>query len=193
MSIARKLYPNSPTQGIMELRMGPTTPVFVFNVVVPKPFDWTEESYEPPEDTDALPKPASVSGLARGAYHYSYGASVAGIASALQAEVGLTFAELKLRFTAGMQLTLAGLQWLMSWTWQPSDSSVIGANVGVSVEGVMLRLELGILRQKLIVPIALSPHNDHSLALYVTVTPTVLLMLGYHFVMRPRRRVQRIA
>jgi len=40
-------------------------------------------------------------------------------------------------------------------------------------------------------PIVLSPEKNETLALYSIIIPSTALALGYHFILKPRRRAQR--
>jgi DnaJ family protein C protein 11 len=52
-------------------------------------------------------------------------------------------------------------------------------------------VRLSYLRQKWTLPIVLSPENNETLAFYSIIIPSTALALGYHFVLKPRRRAQR--
>lgn len=40
-------------------------------------------------------------------------------------------------------------------------------------------------------PITLTPERDLNLALYTVLVPSTVVVVGYHFFLKPRRRAQR--
>lgn len=82
----------------------------------------------------------SVSGFGVGVRYWSCGITLAGLASCLRAEWGLTFVELALQVKLGLELGLLGLKVLLTGTWE-GESSGIAASVGLNAEGVSMRLK----------------------------------------------------
>ncbi|KAH7926250.1 DnaJ-domain-containing protein [Leucogyrophana mollusca] len=195
VSYTRRLFRHSPTEGsITWNKTGDQVGFIEINVHSPEPFDFTpSEDFVLKTDNmnaDMDNQPGSISGFGVGAHSWSYGVTVAGLSSCLKAEWAVTFFELALQLKAGIELGFAGAAYMLTGVWT-NQQGAIATSVGLSTQGVLMRLELKYMHQKWTLPITLSPEYDEALALYSVVVPSTALILGYHFILKPRRRSQR--
>ncbi|KIJ61429.1 hypothetical protein HYDPIDRAFT_31300 [Hydnomerulius pinastri MD-312] len=196
LSFGRRLFRDSLTQGSAAWTYTPASPAgrLELSVFTPKPFDLTSpEDFVHTGDRAnyySNNRPGSTTGFAAGVQTWSYGLVLSGIDSCITTEFSVSFVELALRLKASVEVGLRGAAYFLSAKWS-GEKSAFSTGVGVGNKGVMLRFELSYLQQKWMLPITLSPDNDQSLALYTVVLPSTALALGYHFILKPRRRTQR--
>ncbi|KIJ14593.1 hypothetical protein PAXINDRAFT_169736 [Paxillus involutus ATCC 200175] len=195
-SFGRRLFRDSLTQGSAAWTYTPGSPAgrLELSVYSPKPFDLTS-----PEDFTHTGgranyffnnRPGSTTGFAAGVQAWSYGLVLSGIDSCLTTEYSVSFVELALHLKASVEIGLRGIAYLLTAKWS-GEKSAFSTTVGVGNRGVIMRFELWYLQQKWMLPITLSPDNDQTLALYTAVIPSTALAVGYHFFLKPRRRMQR--
>jgi len=112
------------------------------------------------------------------------------LGSHLKASIAYTFSELALEAKLSIELALTGLALMLTGTWE-NESSAISTGVGLNAQGVIMKLDLAYLGQRLSLPVVLSQDYDATLALCTAVIPSTVFVLGYHFYLKPRRRTQR--
>lgn len=134
-SLSRRFFRDSLTEGTIILNTGPQTQL-TFNVVSPKPFDFTSDRGPKKLVTN---RAGSISGFGVGVRYWSYGATLAGLLSCLRAEWGVTFTELALQVKLGLELGLLGLGILLTGAWD-GESAGVAASVGLNAEGVSMKL-----------------------------------------------------
>ncbi|KDQ60178.1 hypothetical protein JAAARDRAFT_205188 [Jaapia argillacea MUCL 33604] len=192
VSLSRQLFPKSALEGVISLSSGPQ-PHFAINIVSPKPFDLTSSRTFDDDDSDAHSHTRLFySPLAKGMTYWSYGATVAGLATGLRGEWGVTFAELAVQLKMGLELGFGGLSCLLTGTWSGEEDSEVSTSVGLGQNGVFFRLDLAYLGQRLSVPVTLSTDYDGRLALWTAVLPSTAFVLGYQFILKPMTRKKRI-
>ncbi|RDB30274.1 DnaJ subfamily C member 11 [Hypsizygus marmoreus] len=188
VSMSRRLFRARPETAAFELNLG-SQPHFVVNLISPSMF-----GFKPAHGTDGSSErqsPPSVSGLEFGTTHRMFGLSFESFFPKLVAEWGVTFTELALQLKLGLQYGLEGLSWVCSGTWSSPTTSFTAAT-HLNVMGVVLSLELLHLQQQIKIPIILSVDYEPRLALWTVFLPSTALALSYHFVLKPRRRRQRL-
>ncbi|KAI8986702.1 DnaJ-domain-containing protein [Trametes punicea] len=193
VSLARRLFPKSPMQGVLELGMtsvGPKITAAVASSTFHDSLDSGEMDEEPESGSSAFRAP-SVSGLAYYTSEWQFGFDLAGPASGLNGRYALSFHELGVHIQTVLRLGLAELMWLFGGEWRGTNAAV-GANVSASTGGVTLRVDATYFGQTLTLPIVLSRELDNSLAFWTAVLPSTAFALVYYFRIRPRRRKQRI-
>jgi DnaJ family protein C protein 11 len=215
--ISRRFFRDSLTEGTLGLSLDP--PHVTIHVVSPTSFGLTSELCDTSDEIpDMVSRPGSVSGFGVGERYVSYGLTLTGGNTTVRTEWGVTFAELALQVKLALELGFAGLAWMLTGTWT-SKTSQVSASVGLAFEGVFLRLEfvltffsplvvngscfgsflgdvhisLAYLEQRLSIPVFLSRDADAALALCTAIVPSTAFVLGYHFILKPRRRAQRAA
>lgn len=57
----------------------------------------------------------------------------------------------------------------------------------------MTYYSLAYLEQRMSLPIILSHHHNPIMALCTVVVPSTAMVIGYHFILKPRRRAKRLA
>ena len=175
------------------------------------PFDLSHEADTTPSASKTTRlRPPSKSGLARGAYYYGLGISLTGILPGINAEYGITFAELGLELKAAAQFVVGrGLSTVVSGAWEGENKGA-DAEVSLSPMGVQLKLGCGIyhfcfwtlinqrhdrfayLTHRMELPILVSHDNDTEVAFWTTLVPTTVLALTYHFILRPMEHKRRM-
>ncbi|KAH7882365.1 hypothetical protein F5I97DRAFT_1931555 [Phlebopus sp. FC_14] len=196
VSFGRRLFRDSLTQGSGTWTYTPGSPTgrLELSLYSPNPFDLTSpEDYAhtgPRADYNLNNGPGSTSGFAAGVRTWSYGLTLSGLDSCIKTEFSIFFIELAVRLKASIEVSLRGAAYFLTAKWT-GERTAVATSVGVGNRGVLLRFELSYLQQKWILPITLSPDNDHNLALYTVMVPSTALALGYHFILKPRRRAQR--
>ncbi|KAG1731597.1 uncharacterized protein EDB91DRAFT_711776 [Suillus paluster] len=195
ISFSRRLFRHASTVGTVAWTFSPLAMgSFQFDIHSPQPFDFSspENSVLHAERMNAefTNKPGSASGFGVGLRTWSYGFQLSGVNSCIKTEWSIWFFELSLRLKAGIEIGFRGLAYLVTATWT-SANTAISTSFGVSTGGLIIRLELDYLHQKWILPITLSPVRNQILEFFSAVVPSTALVLGYHFVLKPRRRLQR--
>ncbi|KAF7974873.1 hypothetical protein HWV62_11131 [Athelia sp. TMB] len=190
-NLTRRLSRDSLTDGRLTARIG-RNPRVSLNITTPIGFDFTGKRKASKTKGDPSHGAGSVSGLAVGTRYFSWGVTLAGLSSNLGANVVYTFTELALQARLSLEYGLGGLAMVLRGEWEGETSSV-AAGVGLSKQGVMLNLELTYLEQQLYLPIVLSQEYDAALGLCTAVLPSAAFVLGYHFILKPRRRAERAA
>ncbi|KIL63513.1 hypothetical protein M378DRAFT_25009 [Amanita muscaria Koide BX008] len=189
LTLSRRLFPHRHERGVLSIHAA-QHPQLAFNVLLPSPFSlaaFSDGERPPPGSV-----PPSVSGLAYGAIHKSFGIVFNSVLPKLVGETGVTFTELSLQLKIGFELGLEGLTWLFTGSWS-NESSEITATTMLNPVGVVLKLDLAYLEQHLTLPVILSHQHSPTIALCSVVVPSTALVLGYHFILKPRRRSQRLA
>ncbi|RDX54743.1 DnaJ-domain-containing protein [Lentinus brumalis] len=193
VAIFRRLFPNSPTQGSLEVSLNPSGPAISIGVTSSAFHDTSLESTlddEPPYVEPSVRAPSS-SGLALYSSDWQIGFDLAGISSGLSGRYGITLLELGVHLQTVLRLGLTGLTWLVGGEWRGPNAAV-GANVSVNPDSVVLRLDASYHGQALSLPIILSHEHNEALGFWTAVLPCTALGLFYYFDLRPRRRKERI-
>ncbi|KAG6334910.1 hypothetical protein ID866_4181 [Astraeus odoratus] len=193
ISFGRRLFRDSLTQGSASWTYSPQRPGgnLELSVFSPRQFDFgSVDDYVDATERAIFSGPGSISGFGTGVRTWSYGLTLAGLNSCIKAEFSLFFHELSLRLKASAELGLRKIAYIVSAKWI-GQRSAFGTGVGLSTEGVILRFQLTYLEQKWTLPITLTSEYDPSVALYTILIPSTVLVVGYHFVLKPRRRAQR--
>ncbi|KAF8633059.1 hypothetical protein AX15_001536 [Amanita polypyramis BW_CC] len=190
LTLSRRLFPNRHGRGILSLHIA-QQPQLAFNVVFPSPFS-SGMSYGIHENAPPGSLPPSISGLAYGAFHRSVGLVFNSILPKFVGEAGVTFSELSLQLKIGFELGLEGLSWVFNGSWSNESAEIAAATI-LNPMGVVLKLDLAYLEQRLSLPIILSQQHSPFIALCTVVVPSTAMVIGYHFVIKPRRRAQRLA
>lgn len=193
LAFSRRLFPHSPLEGTVSFSTSSTVPILSVSLFSGHVFDHTPEASIPPAllGTDPTFRPPSKDGLSVGTTFWNVQASLAGLMSGLGAEWGVVLSELGLRLKIVFQFGLAGLNWSFGGEWRRGDNS-LGSSVALGLRGVILRLDAGFLGQQVSLPIVLSDEHNMRLALCTTVMPSTALVFTYWFVLRPRRRRERL-
>ncbi|KAF8634816.1 hypothetical protein AX17_004068 [Amanita inopinata Kibby_2008] len=191
LSLARRLFPRRYERGVLSLHVG-QQPQLAFNVIFPSPFSFGTSDPLVRESAPPGSVPPSISGFAYGSIHKSLGIVFTSILPKIVGETGITLAELSLQLKLGFELGLEGLSWLLTGSWS-NESAEISATAILNPVGVVLKVDLAYLEQRLSLPIILSQQYSLSVALWTVVIPSTTLVVGYHFVLKPRRRAQRLA
>ncbi|KAF8886549.1 hypothetical protein BD779DRAFT_617777 [Infundibulicybe gibba] len=188
VSINRKLFPRRFEQGSLNFAIG-RQPHVSFNIISPTPFSFYTSP--PADDVDHSNAP-SISGLKVGATHKSVGFMLDFNDPKVVGEWGVTFTELALQMKVGLELGVTGLSWVVSGSWA-RESTELNVSAFINSLGVVLKLEASYLEQKLSLPIVLSQGYDSTVAFWAVVAPSTTLVLGYHFIIKPRRRARRLS
>lgn len=195
VSFSRRLFRHASTVGSVAWTFSPLSMgSFEFDIHSPQPFDFSSPEnyvrYTDRMNADFTNKPGSVSGFGVGLWAWSCGFQLSGINSCIKTEWTIWFFELSLRFKAGLEIGFRRLAYLVTGTWTNANAA-ISTSFGVSTEGLIMRFELEYLHQKWILPITLSTVRNQTLEFFSAVVPSTVLLLGYHFVLKPRRQLQR--
>ncbi|KAI9460806.1 hypothetical protein HD554DRAFT_2176484 [Boletus coccyginus] len=196
ISIGRRLFRHSPTQGSATWTFTPGSPPGRLELQVhsSKPFDLTspEEYTHGPDHAEPMfdNGPGSITGFGAGVGSWSYGMVLHGLESCFTVNYSVFLHELALRLKAGVEIGLPGAAYSISAKWS-GKRSAFSTTAGVGNWGMFVRLELSYLQQRWMLPIVLSPEKNETLALYSIIIPSSALALGYHFILKPRRRAQR--
>jgi len=222
LTYSRRLFPDSGTQGVLTLDALSASPSLSVNAVVPKNFDYTPKANSEEDPSEGDPSTSLLSGyaLVKGTSFYSLGVSLSGLMSGIRSEFGIVFSRLAVDLRTGGTLGVLGLTYWISGAWNSSDQRTgVEANINSSPGGVALTIEyaklfslrfLSIPRvnslttwalwdslryfgQNLHLPIVLSGEHEPQLALYTSMVPAIVLLLGYHLVYQPRQQKKRVA
>lgn len=137
LSLARRLFRDSLTESNFTVTTGPQ-PRVMFSVVIPTAFNFAVDH---PKKQPAPPQTAgSISGFGVGTQQWTYGATLAGLNSNLQAGIAYNFTELALQVKLGLEWGLRGLALMLTGAWE-NGSSEIAASVGLNADGVIMKLE----------------------------------------------------
>ncbi|CDO75734.1 hypothetical protein BN946_scf184921.g10 [Trametes cinnabarina] len=142
VSLARRLFPKSPMQGVLELGLTSVGPKISAALASSTFYDSTggdDTDPQPSDGTSAFRAP-SVSGLAYYSTEWQFGFDLAGPASGLNGRYALIFHELGVDIQTVVRLGLAEIMWLFGGEWRGTNAAV-GANVSASTGGVTLRVE----------------------------------------------------
>ncbi|TBU31392.1 DnaJ-domain-containing protein [Dichomitus squalens] len=193
VSVFRRLFPKSPTQGMLEASISPTGPRIAIGVTSSAFHDSSPDRVtdDEPSDTESPFRAPSSSGLALYSSDWQLGFDLAGLGSGLNGRYGITFLELGVTFQTVLRLGFAGFTWLAGGDWR-GNNAAIGANVSVNSDGVVVRVDATYHGQTLTLPIILSHEHNQSVGLWAAVLPSTVLALVYHFRLRPRHRKQRL-
>ncbi|OBZ77401.1 DnaJ subfamily C member 11 [Grifola frondosa] len=192
ISLSRRLFPKSNTTGSFVTSVSSGTPLVTLSVSSAEAFDHSLEGYAPsgfpiPEPLYRAP---SKTGLSLGTTYWNVGLMLAGGASSINGEYGLVFAELGAQVKVVLQLGFMGMSWFLNGEWR-NEEKTVGASVGLSLQGVVLRLDLTYLGQQLSLPVILSHEHNSTLALWTAVVPSTAMAVAYFFALKPRRRRER--
>lgn len=213
VSFTQRLSATSLTEGVVTIHVGPQASITVA-VVSPAPFNFTSQRHIPPRAPSNVETSiaGSLSGFGLGTGFTRYAITLSGLGSNLAAEWGIKFSELAVLVKLGLELGVQGITGMLTGAWHGASGEV-SVGVGASPTGVLMRLEcvllftygqvpvlslfrigrLGYLEQRVSLPITLSQENDAGLAFWTAVVPSTVFVLGYHFILKPRRRRQRTA
>ncbi|PFH47088.1 hypothetical protein AMATHDRAFT_77369 [Amanita thiersii Skay4041] len=191
LTLSRRLFPRRYERGVLSLHAG-RHPQIAFNILLPSPFNFGPSDTFARENAPPGSVPPSISGLSYATVHKSLGFSFTSIFPKLMGEAGITLTELSLQIKTGFELGLEGLTLLFTGSWS-NDSVEISASTIMNPMGVVLKLDFSYLEQRLALPIVLSQHYNPIIALCTVVIPSTTMVVGYHFVLKPRRRSQRLA
>ncbi|OSD08750.1 DnaJ-domain-containing protein [Trametes coccinea BRFM310] len=192
VSLARRLFPKSPMQGVLEVgmtAMGPKISAALASSTFHDSLPGEDMDNEP-SGTSAFRAP-SVSGVAYYSSEWQFGFDLAGSASGLNGRYALIFHELGMNIQAVVRFGLAELMWLFGGEWRGTNAAV-GANVSAGTGGVTLRVDATYFGQTLTLPVVLSREHNDSLAFWTAVLPSAAFAVAYYFKIRPGRRKQRI-
>jgi DnaJ homolog subfamily C member 11 len=201
---SRRLFKDSMTQGVLICHIG-NQPHFSVNIISPHRF-WTRSDPLYADVEESQTKLGSWTGFGTGVRQWSYGVTLAGLGTSLRTEWGLVLPELAAQASLAIQLSLAGLGWVVTGTWGDEHAGVT-TTIGFNAAGVELTLKyvsllnfrtfasskcsLAYLGQRLVLPIVLAENGDTTLAYLAATLPSAAFMLAYQFVLKPRRRKQR--
>ncbi|KAG2367162.1 hypothetical protein BDR07DRAFT_1393807 [Suillus spraguei] len=177
VSFSRRLFQHASTVGSVAWTFSPLSMgSFEFDIHSPQPFDFSSPEnyirYTDRMNADFTNKPGSVSGFGVGLRAWSCGFQLSGLNS------------------CRLEIGFRQLAYLVTATWTNSNAA-ISTSFGVSTKGLIMRFELEYLHQKWILPITLSTVRNQTLEFFSAVLPSTVLLLGYHFVLKPRRQLQR--
>jgi DnaJ family protein C protein 11 len=134
-SIARRLSRQSPVEGVLTLHTG-TRPSLTASLVIPSTFGVPINTLGP----QGL-RPGSASGLGNGTMYKSFSLVLAGINTALKAELSIAFSELAVHLKLAVEQGLfTGLGFSITGVWSQVNTEV-ATSVGLNQYGVHLRLE----------------------------------------------------
>lgn len=111
----------------------------------------------------------------------------------LALEFGVSILELSTRIQAGIEYGFTGLGATLGARWSPDERREVGVVTGMNPGGIFFRLDFTLWKQRVTLPVVLSTEFEPVVALWSLVLPSTAAALGYHFILRPRRRALRIA
>ncbi|TFK41618.1 hypothetical protein BDQ12DRAFT_710665 [Crucibulum laeve] len=187
ISLARKLFPHSSTLGRCTLQLG-RSPSFAF--ALDSGSQLSLDTNEASEDSMHSHRILSVSGLAMGSIGRSLTIQLSAFPKIIAA-THLTLTELAIKFTLLVDYSLKGLGLAVSAAWS-NDSWTTNFLVSVQSSGVSLVLDASYLSQGITLPIILSTEYNATVAFFSTILPPTVGLIGYHFLIQPRRRAQRL-
>ncbi|KAF8345363.1 hypothetical protein F5887DRAFT_1158884 [Amanita rubescens] len=185
----RRLFPRRQTRGVFQLHIA-REPQLAFDVLFPSPFGVDTSSIAGENGPGS--KPPSISGFARGKFLRSIGIAFDTFLPKFVAGMGVVLTELALEVKFTFELGFEGLSLVFSGSWS-NDSAEITAQTVLTPMAVFLQLEFAYLEQRLSLPIRLSQHHSPFIALWTVVLPSTAIAIGYHFILKPRRRAARLA
>lgn len=214
ISITRKLFRQRSEQGTLSVNIS-QRPTLALNFVSPDRFDFGIPSFSPLVDhfePGDSPKAPSVSGLRTGTSQKTCGFVLDARDPKIVGDWTIAFPELSFQLKTGLELGILGLSWVFSGSWV-SKTSEVSATTYLNRLGVVLKLELvgfhpllstgfdnadylfrfAYWEQRLTLPLVLSQEYSPLTAFWTVVLPSSALVLGYHLVLKPRRRAQRLA
>ncbi|KAF8899764.1 hypothetical protein CPB84DRAFT_1779906 [Gymnopilus junonius] len=187
LSISRRLFRSRPQKGKISLRIA-KQPSISFFFISPPTLDLNEEDGSSPQFG-----PPTTLGLKHVAFEKNIGLTFDDIFPRLVAETSLTFIELSTRLKASMQLSFTtGVLYSLGAHWSNETTEVSSAIV-LNATSLLLQIDCSYLDQQISLPILLATDSSPLLVLGTIVVPSTLTLLGYHFFVLPRRRVQRKA
>lgn len=185
---SRRLFRRRFEVASFELATGPH-PRFVLNLVSPTVFG--AQSLDPSEEPARQVTTPSLSGLEVGINHRKLGLIFESIFPAFVAEWGVNFTELALQLRFAIQYGMTGISLTWAGTWSNSNSSVTLSS-HLYPTGLSLRIDLDHLHQQIALPIFICAQPRLDIAFWITLLPSSALILGYHWIIKPRRRRQRL-
>lgn len=207
VSVSQKLFRHRPEMATFEVNIG-RQPQLSINLLSPSSFGLKSE--ESSESFLEISAPPSISGLEYGVTHKLFGLSFDSVLPKLVAEWGVTFTELALHLKLGFEYGFQGLAYYCAGTWT-SSSTTITAATQLNLTGALLTLEYVVvvlcgidaidryflsrfvyLQQRISVPLVLSSDDTPRLAFWTVLLPSTALIVGHHFILKPRRRRQRL-
>lgn len=190
LSISRQLFRHRLETAALEIDVG-RRPHFAFNLVFPKVFG--VNAAERPEEPRDSSVPPSSSGLKIGTTHTMIGFAIHSIVPKLIAEWGITFAELGVQLKMALEFGIEGLAWVYTGKWSPRPATSLTVASHLHPSGVVFRLDAAYHEQQITMPIVLATEYSPSIAICTAVLPSTVFVLGYHFIIKPRRRKRRLA
>ncbi|KAK2461004.1 hypothetical protein APHAL10511_006945 [Amanita phalloides] len=188
LTFSRRLFPRRHARGVLNLHVA-RLPQLAFNVVLPSHFG-SRTSSTTDENAPPGSAPPSISGLAYGIYHRSIGIVFNSFLPKFVGEAGVTLTELSLQLKIGFELGLDGLSWAFTGSWSNESAEIMAATIW-SPMAVVLKLDFAYLEQRFSLPIVLSQQHSPITALCTVVLPSTAMVIGYHFILKPRRRAAR--
>ncbi|KAF8157012.1 hypothetical protein B0H34DRAFT_711623 [Crassisporium funariophilum] len=147
----------------------------------------------PGESLESTLRTPTTSGLQYVSFDKSIGIAFDSILPKLIAEASLTFAELATQLKCSLQWGLGtGLLGTLGCQWS-NGSYEAGSNLILAPSGIVWEFDFAYLEQRLSLPIVLSSQFSQFLALGTIVVPSTAALIGYRFIVVPRRRARRIA
>jgi hypothetical protein len=169
LSLARQLYPDSATQGVVTAYLAGNGSWLSLQLVQPRTFSLLPATpyipnRHPGDDEDGEthahavpPPPSTLTALGSGALTTEYTLLLAGASTRLGTEATLVFAPLAVEFTAGAHALLTGvIEWSLgaTWRWRAEDragsqavsvegapDTTVSAAIAMSLNGVILRVQ----------------------------------------------------
>ncbi|KAF9041282.1 hypothetical protein BJ165DRAFT_1350049 [Panaeolus papilionaceus] len=186
ISWTRKLFKSKHYRGKLDIHAGPQ-PSMAFHFIRPA---ISNISPEEASSRNKGPRLRSEYGLERIAIGHSVGLAFDAFLPKLVAEAAITFLELSARIKGNFQFSLtgpvvsAGVEWF-------NESLEVASTLALSATAVVLEFNLTYLDQRISLPIMLSTESSPRLALGAAVIPSILIVVGYRFVLLPSRRWRR--
>ncbi|KAF8735635.1 hypothetical protein AX14_001756 [Amanita brunnescens Koide BX004] len=190
ITFSRRLFPRRLVRGVLDLHIA-RQPQLLFNIYFPSPFS---VGTSPVSGENALPgsEPPSITGFARGSFFRSIGIGFTSFLPKIISEMGIELTELALQAKIGVEWGFQGLLLMLSGTWSNQSAQITAATI-LTPAYVVLKLDVAYLEQRLSLPIVLSHHHSPIIALCTVIVPSTALVIGYHFILKPRRRAKRLA
>ncbi|KAG6812211.1 hypothetical protein H0H92_003947 [Tricholoma furcatifolium] len=180
ITASRQLYPLRSDVAFMELDVS-ATPKYTFKlnfssmgVSVPSP----------------LP---TISGLKDVSSETSIGVSFQSILPTLIFEQAVNLVELATQLTFALNWTaFMGFECVCSGTWVPRPQVELSFTTRYGLAGVSLALSIAYEGNVFSIPVSLAAEPEPSIAYCATILPTTIALLGYHLIVKPRRRKHRL-
>jgi DnaJ homolog subfamily C member 11 len=135
---SRRLFKDSMTQGVLTCHTG-NQPHFSINIISPHRFGAQNDPlYADGEEYQT--NLGSWTGFGTGVRQWSYGIILAGLGTSLRTEWGIVLPELAAQASIAIQLSLAGLGWVLTGTWGDEQAGVT-TTIGFNAAGVELTLK----------------------------------------------------